>query len=92
MASNNEPPPGDPSREPKMVRVGRNGRGLWEIAMSDGSESVMCETFEVARRAGHAWATRACPCELIVRDAYGRVVQSKLIDGDREPRRAGGAH
>jgi hypothetical protein len=88
MASENQPPAGNPGREPRTVRMGRNGRGIWEIAMPDGHDNVTCETFDDARRAAYLRATRVFPCELIVRDAYGRVVQRELIDGDREASQA----
>lgn len=88
MAFEDQPPPRDRARAPTTVRMGRNGRGIWEIAMPDGRESFTCETFGDARRAAYLCATRACPCELIVRDAYGRVVQRELIDCDHEARQA----
>lgn len=41
--------------------------------------SIACDTLEDARRVGMAWAVRTRPCELIVHDAYGRVLQYEAL-------------
>lgn len=63
------------------VRVQYNANGHWEVALPNGRERVTCETFDVARRIAYLSAAHAQPCELIVQDAYHRVVQRQLIDG-----------
>ena len=67
-----------------MVRVDRDWRGAWEVALPQPCERVRCETLGEARRVARLYAAQRCPCELIVRDAYHRVLQHELIDGDRK--------
>jgi hypothetical protein len=66
---------------PITVRVDRNGRGGWEVAMSDQHEPVTCETLDDARRVAYLCAAHPRPCELIVCDAYHRVLHHELING-----------
>ena len=68
------------------VRVDIGVRGVWEVALSDPGERVTCETLEEASRVAYRCAADRRPSELIVCDAYHRVVRRELIDG-REGRR-----
>jgi len=43
---------------------------------------VTCETFDEAQRVAYLCATHRRPCELIVCDAYHRVLHHELIDAD----------
>ena len=67
------------------VHIGRNERGGWEVALSDPCERVVCETLDDARRVGYLCAARTHPSELVVRDAYHRVLHRELIDGQDRP-------
>jgi hypothetical protein len=69
---------------PITVRVDRSQRGEWEIALSDRSDRVRCPTLTDAKRAAYQYAARRHPCELVVRDAYHRVLHRALIDGDAD--------
>lgn len=71
---------------PIMVRVDLNVRGAWEIALSDQRERVTCTTLEEASRVAHRCAADRRPCELIVCDAYHRVLHHELISGGGERR------
>jgi hypothetical protein len=88
MAPDNQPPPRAPVREPSTVRMDAIVVASGRLHCPTADDRVTCETFEDANRAAYLCATRAWPCELIVRDAYGRVVQHELIDGDRQARQA----
>ncbi len=68
------------------VRVDISVRGAWEVARSDRGERVTCETLEEASRVAYRCAADRSPSQLIVCDAYHRVVRRELIDG-REGRR-----
>jgi len=70
------------------VRVDISGRGAWEIALPDAGERVTCGTLEEASRVAHRCAADRRPSELIVRDAYHRVLRRELIDGRDGRRRA----
>jgi hypothetical protein len=74
---------------PTTVRVDISIRGAWEVALSDRGDRVTCETFEEASRVAYRCAADRRPCELIVCDAYHRVVQRELIKQRREPRAPG---
>jgi len=71
-----------------MVRVDISERGAWEVALSDPGERVTCGTLEEASRLAHRCAADRRPSELIVCDAYHRVVHRELIDGRGGRRRA----
>ena len=62
------------------VRLDLNGHGAWEIALPE-QDRVTCDTLDDARRVAHMCAEDRRPCELIVRDAYHRVLQRELING-----------
>ena len=70
------------------VRVDFSVRGAWEVALSDLGERVTCETLEEASRVAYRCAADRRPSELIVCDAYHRVVHHELIDGREGRRRA----
>jgi hypothetical protein len=63
------------------VRVDIGTRGTWEVAMSEPGDHVTCETLDEASRVAHRCAAERRPSELIVCDAYHRVVHRELIDG-----------
>jgi len=75
---------------PVTVRVDRTRLGAWEVAMPDEREPLTCETLEDAERVAYLCAARRRPCELIVCDAYHRVLHRVLIDGHDDPAGAGG--
>jgi hypothetical protein len=72
---------------PRTVRVDISVRGAWEVALSDRDDRVTCETLEEASRVAYRCAADRRPCELIVCDAYHRVLQRELINGSASRRR-----
>jgi hypothetical protein len=68
-----------------MVRVDRAGDGEWEVDLPDQPEAIMCATFDDAQRVAHLCAALRRPCELVVCDAYHRVLQHEFLD--RTPNR-----
>jgi len=62
------------------VRVDISVRGAWEVALPDPDERVRCETLEEASRVAFRYAADRGPSEVIVCDAYHRVVHRELID------------
>jgi hypothetical protein len=60
------------------VRVTFRGDGPWEVVVVPGDTRLAFETLEAARlAAASVCVNHAHPCELIVHDAYHRVVQYK---------------
>ena len=68
------------------VHVDHSVGGSWEIALSDQPEPVVCQTLEEAHRVADRCAADRRPCELVVRDAYHRVLRHELINGGGGPR------
>lgn len=77
-------PPTHARTDPITVRVALNRRGAWEVATPDERERVTCETLDDARRAACLRAANRRPCELIVLDAYHRVLEREFINGHRD--------
>ena len=61
------------------VHVDLSARGAWEVVMPEHVDRLGCRTLEEARRTAHRLATSMRPCELVVQDAYHRVVEHELI-------------
>jgi hypothetical protein len=66
---------------PLAVWVDPNGRGAWDVALPDEPRHLTFQTLEAARNVAHRSAASRHPCELIVHDAYHRVIQREIIDG-----------
>jgi hypothetical protein len=73
-----------PVANPTTVNVDCTAGGVWEVELPDRPEHVSCETLDDAKRVAYLCAAHRHPCELIVRDAYHRVLHRVLIDGDAE--------
>ena len=67
-----------------IVHVDMNSRGAWEVAVPAPDQRVVCPSLEDAKRVAYLCAARRHPCELVVRDAYHRVVSCEVIDGADE--------
>jgi hypothetical protein len=69
-----------------IVHVDMNPRGVWEVEVPERPSRVACESLADAQRVGHQWAERRHPCELVIRDAYHRVLSREFIEsaGDVE--------
>ena len=73
------------------VRVDLSPRGVWEVALPERVDRLRCKTIEEASRIAHGLAAARRPCELIVYDAYHRVVEHELIQLSAETLTAIGA-
>jgi len=62
------------------VCVQHHARGRWEVITADGRGRISCETLEDARRIAYLTVAHAKSCELIVRDAYNRIIEHELIE------------
>jgi hypothetical protein len=65
------------------VSVDPDGRGAWEVTVRNELSRVGCKTLEDARKVAYRSASGRRPCELVVRDAYHRVIQRTVIDDER---------
>lgn len=66
-------------KAPLEFRVDRRERGDWEVLLPDGRTHVICETLDDARRHARLVARRRHPCELVIRDAYHRVIDHEIV-------------
>jgi hypothetical protein len=62
--------------------VQRHPRGDWEIVIPGRRGGLVCETLDDARRIAYLSVAHAHDCELIIRDAYNRVLARELISDD----------
>jgi hypothetical protein len=65
----------------RTVHVRQRRRGDWEVELSGQHEPICLETLDEAKRVAYLTAAHRHPCELIVQDAYHRVVEHEFIDG-----------
>lgn len=69
------------------VCVDLNGSGGWEVTLSDDHDVFTLETLDEAQRVAYLCAAHRHPCELVVRDAYHRVLHREFIErGERASR------
>jgi hypothetical protein len=61
------------------VCVDRNWRGEWEVGLVERPDRMYCRSLDDATRMARQLADRREPCELVVRDAYHRVIGRELI-------------
>lgn len=63
------------------VHTRTDHRGDWDVELPDRAARVTCQTIAEARSVALEYAAKASqPCEVIVRDAYDRVMLHELID------------
>ena len=62
------------------VQVCPDHRGGWEVELPGHEAHVSCETLDEARTLAFRYARQMPPCDLVVRDAYERVLQRQLIE------------
>ncbi len=64
----------------RTIRVDLNRHGAWEITLPLQLDPIKCNSLDEARRAAYRRAAHWHPCEVVMFDAYHRVVHRKLID------------
>ena len=68
--------------QPSMVCVDCTPQGEWEVCLAGRSDCVTCRSFDEACRMASVMAGRREPCDVIVRDAYHRVIRRQLVGAD----------
>jgi hypothetical protein len=61
------------------INVEPTARGGWEVVLPVTGEAVRCPTLDDAVREGYRRASVAVECELVVHDAYHRVVRRERV-------------
>ena len=85
IAGQHSNPPQGVSARTFTVRVLLNARGQWEVVLPDRRRPRRCRDLDEAQRVAYLFAERSRPCEVVVHDAYHRVVRRDLINGHRVP-------
>jgi len=62
-----------------LIQVAPDQHGGWEVRVPNQPECHVCKTVEDARRWSYEYAKDAGPCELVVRDAYHRVMRHEPL-------------
>jgi hypothetical protein len=65
---------------PRTVRVDLNRHGAWEITLPAQLDPINCESLYEAGRTAYRFAAHWHPCEVVMCDAYHRVMHRQLID------------
>ncbi len=65
---------------PRTIRVDLNRHGAWEITLPAQLNPINCQSLYEARRAAYRFAAHWHPCEVVICDAYHRVMHRQLID------------
>jgi len=66
---------------PARVCVVHAHNGGWEVLSFKGRVRITCETLDDARRIAYLSVAEAGDCELVVRDAYERVLEHGRFSG-----------
>jgi hypothetical protein len=64
---------------PMTVTVDLSPRGAWEVRLPGDGKPLTCPTLDDAVRVGYRYAADGAGCELIVHDAYHRVLHRELV-------------
>ncbi len=64
----------------RTVSVDRNRDGSWEITLPAKHDPISYVTLDEARLAAYRLAAHWNPCEIVMFDAYHRVVYRKSLD------------
>lgn len=67
------------------IHVEFDAHGHWDVDVSEPESHATCESLDAARRLAYRTAAERRPCELVVRDAYHRVVWRELLTESPEP-------
>jgi hypothetical protein len=72
----------------QIVEVKPDYRGMWGVALSEAGVQTRCETLADARRVAYARAAQRDSCELVIQDAYHRVIERRRFDAATRARDA----
>lgn len=61
------------------INVDRTRRGAWEVRLPGDGKRLLCPTLDEAVRVGHRCAADREPSELVVHDAYYRVLHREHV-------------
>jgi hypothetical protein len=64
----------------RSVIVNPDRRGGWEVADIERRVRIPCKTLVDARKEAFRRAVGTSPCDVVVHDAYNRVVEHTLVE------------
>jgi hypothetical protein len=65
------------------ICVHADHRGGWEVRLPHGAEPVRCDTLDEAENAALAAAPPTRRCDVVVHDAYERVLYRNMLEPSR---------
>ncbi len=68
-----------PEPNSTMISVERGRRGDWQVVVNDEHGPISCQTLSDAQWVAYLLAAERQPCQIVIRDAYHRVVERELI-------------
>jgi hypothetical protein len=60
--------------------------GMWRVTIPGMPEGQRCANLRDARTVAYAWAIEHRPCQLVVRDAYHRVLADEVLERETATR------
>ena len=69
-----------------IIRIERDRFGRWHVVLpqSESDPSATCETLDEARSVAYRQAAEHLPCELVVHDAYHRVIVDEQLSASHQ--------
>jgi hypothetical protein len=64
---------------PTLIEIHRRRGDEWEVTIPSRQQRVICPTFQEAARRGYQLAAKEAECEVVVHDAYHRVVRRERL-------------
>lgn len=69
-----------------LIQIQRRRGNEWEVSIPSRHEQLICNSFQEAARRGYQLAAGEADCEMLVHDAYHRVVRRERLRGAKTER------
>ncbi len=62
-----------------QIEIHRKRGDQWEVSLPARDQRVLCQSFQEAARRGYELAAMEVECEIVVHDAYHRVIRRQHL-------------
>ncbi len=62
-----------------LIQIQRRRGNEWEVSIPSRQQQVICQSFQEASRRGYQLAATEPECDMVVHDAYHRVVRREHL-------------
>ena len=66
-----------------LIQIQRRRGNEWEVSIPSRHHRVICNSFQEAAKRGYQLAASEAECDVVLHDAYHRVVRRERVRGDR---------